>query len=91
MQFFRDAWRVASEARVTPVAMEILAGLADMLAGQGVFMPAYELIAHILETPAAGQAARDRAERLRHTLAAADPSMPRRPLEHVLAGVWNVR
>jgi tetratricopeptide (TPR) repeat protein len=91
MQTFRDAWRVASEARVTPVAMEVLAGLADLLAGQGAVVPARELIAHILDTPAAGQAARDRAEHLRDTLAGASLSTPRRPLEQVLASVWNVR
>jgi predicted ATPase/DNA-binding XRE family transcriptional regulator len=91
MQFFRDAWRVASEARVTPVAMEVLAGLADLLAGDGVIAPAHELIAHILGTPAAGQAARDRAERLRNTLVGAAPSMASRPVEQVLASVWNTR
>jgi predicted ATPase/transcriptional regulator with XRE-family HTH domain len=91
LQFFRDAWRVASEARVTPVAMEVLAGLADLLAGQGAVVPARELIAHILETPAASQAARDRAERLHGTLMGATLSTPRRPLEHVLASVWNIR
>jgi predicted ATPase/DNA-binding XRE family transcriptional regulator len=91
MRYFRDAWRVASEARVTPVAMEVLAGLADLLAGQGAITPARELIGHILETPAAGQAARDRAERLRGRLAGAPASTPRRPLEQVLAGLWNVR
>ena len=88
MQSFRDAWRVASAARVTPVAMEVLAGLADLLAAQGAIVPARELITHILDTPAAGQSARDRAERLRNTLAGA--ATPRRPLEHVLASVWNI-
>jgi len=91
MQHFRDAWRLASEARVTPVAMEVLAGLADLLADQGAVAPARELIAYILETLAAGQAAHDRAERLRNTLAVVAPRTPRPPLEHVLASVWNVR
>jgi tetratricopeptide (TPR) repeat protein len=91
MQTFRDAWRVASAAGVIPVAMEVLAGLADLLAGDGAIAPARELIAHILDTPAAGQAARDRAERLRDTLMGAGLSTPRRPLEHILASVWNVR
>ena len=91
LQYFHDAWRVAREASVTPVAMEILAGLADLLAAQGSAVAAHELITHILDTPAAGQAARDRAERLRNTLAGAAPSTPRRPLEHVLASVWNLR
>jgi hypothetical protein len=71
--------------------MEVLAGLADLLAGDGVIAPAHELIAHILGTPAAGQAARDRAERLRNTLVGAAPSMASRPVEQVLASVWNTR
>jgi hypothetical protein len=71
--------------------MEVPAGLADLLAGQGAVVPARELIEHILDTPAAGQAARDRAEHLRDTLAGASLSTPRRPLEQVLASVWNVR
>jgi predicted ATPase/DNA-binding XRE family transcriptional regulator len=91
MHYFRDAWRLASEARVTPMAMEVLAGLADLLAFQGAVVPAHELIAHILDTPAAGQAARDRAERLGSTLASAAPRTPRRPLERVLASVWAAR
>jgi predicted ATPase/DNA-binding XRE family transcriptional regulator len=91
IQYFRDAWRVASEARVTPVAMEVLAGLADLLAGAGAVVPARELIVHILDTPAAGQAARDRAEQLRGRLAGAVLSTTLRPLEHVLASVWNMR
>ena len=91
MQTFRDAWRVANAAGVMPVAMEVLAGLTDLLAGGGAIAPARELIAHILDTPAAGQAARDRAEHLRDTLAGAGLSTPRRPLEHVLASVWNMR
>ena len=53
--------------------------------------PLRELIAHILDTPAAGQAARDRAEQLRNTLAGTALSTPSRPLEHVLASVWNIR
>jgi len=89
LQTFRDAWRMASEARVTPVAMEILAGLADLLAAEGASSLACELIAHILDTPAAGQAARDRAERLRDKLA--DVSAPSRPLERVLECVWKAR
>jgi predicted ATPase/transcriptional regulator with XRE-family HTH domain len=91
LQHFRDAWRVASEARVTPVAMEILAGLADLLADQGAVVPARELIAYILGTPAASQAARDRAERLHTTLVGEAPSAPQRPLEQVLASAWNTR
>jgi tetratricopeptide (TPR) repeat protein len=91
LQYFRDAWRVASETRVIPVAMEVLAGLAELLAGQGALAPARELIAYILENPAASQAARDRAERLHGTLVGTAMSMPRRPLEHVLASVWNIR
>jgi predicted ATPase/DNA-binding XRE family transcriptional regulator len=91
MQTFRDAWRVASAAGVIPVAMEVLAGLADLLAGDGAIAPARELIAHILDTPAAGQAARDRAERLRDTLAGVGLSTARRPLEQVLESTWNVR
>jgi len=71
--------------------MEVLAGLADLLAVQGAAVPARELIAHILETPAAGQAVHDRAERLRTTLADAAPSTSRRPLEQVLVSVWNGR
>jgi tetratricopeptide (TPR) repeat protein len=88
---FRNAWRVASTAGVMPVVMEVLAGLADLLAGDGAIAPAHELIAHILDTPAAGQAARDRATRLRDTLAGAAVSMPPRPLERVLESVWNRR
>jgi predicted ATPase/transcriptional regulator with XRE-family HTH domain len=89
IQVFRDAWRMASEARVTPVAMEVLAGLADLLAGEGATALASELIGHILDTPAGGQAARDRAVRLRDRLAGA--SAPNRPLERVLESVWLTR
>jgi tetratricopeptide (TPR) repeat protein len=91
MQSFRDAWRVASEARVTPVAMEVLAGLADLLAGEGESALARELIAHIVDTPTAGQAARDRAERLRGTLAGEGVSAPRRSLERILESIWSGR
>jgi hypothetical protein len=91
MQCFGDAWRVASAAGVMPVAMEVLAGLADLLAGAGVTGPAHELIAHILDTPAAGQAARDRARQLYPTLAGPALRTPSRTIEQVLAGVWNVR
>jgi predicted ATPase/DNA-binding XRE family transcriptional regulator len=88
---FRDAWQVASTAGVMPVVMEVLAGLADLLAGDGALAPAHELIAHILDTPAAGQAARERAERLRDTLAGTHVSTPIRPLELVLESVWKRR
>jgi len=88
---FRDAWRVASTAGVMPVVMEVLAGLANLLAGDGAIAPAHELIAHILDTPAAGQAARDRAERLRDTLADVDVGTPLRPLDRVLESIWNKR
>jgi tetratricopeptide (TPR) repeat protein len=88
---FRNAWRVASAAGVMPVVMEVLVGLADLLAGDGATAPAHELIAHILDTPAAGQAARDRATRLRETLAGAAATTPIRPLERVLESVWNRR
>jgi hypothetical protein len=73
------------------VVMEVLAGLADLLAGDGALAPAHELIAHILDTPAAGQAARERAERLRDTLAGTHVSTPIRPLELVLESVWKRR
>jgi tetratricopeptide (TPR) repeat protein len=66
---FRDAWRMASEAQIMPVAMEVLAALADLLASEGTVEPAGELVTHILNTPAAGQVARDRAERLRSQIA----------------------
>jgi predicted ATPase/transcriptional regulator with XRE-family HTH domain len=89
LQAFRDAWRMASEARVTPVAMEVLAGLADLLAADGLPALARELVEHILATPAGGQAARDRAERLREKLAGV--SAPSRALEHVLESVWMTR
>jgi predicted ATPase/transcriptional regulator with XRE-family HTH domain len=88
---FRDAWRVASTAGVTPVVMEVLAGLADLLVSDGATAPAHELIAHILDTPAAGQAARERAERLRNSLADVPEYAPSRPLERVLEGIWNRR
>jgi hypothetical protein len=80
---------MASEARVTPVVMEVLAGLADLLAAEGASSLARELVEHILATPAGGQAARDRAERLREKLA--DLSVPSRPLERVVESVWMVR
>jgi tetratricopeptide (TPR) repeat protein len=91
LETFRDAWRVASTAGVMPVVMEVLVGLATLLAGDGAIAPAHELIAHILDTPAAGQAARDRAERLRDTLPGTNAGTPIRPLERVLESVWNRR
>jgi predicted ATPase/transcriptional regulator with XRE-family HTH domain len=91
MQAFRDAWRVASAAHVIPVAMEALAGLADLLAGEGAPALAHELIGHILGAPAGGQAARDRAERLRSRLPGDLVSPPSRSLEHLLESIWSAR
>jgi hypothetical protein len=71
--------------------MEVLAGLANLMAGDGAIAPARELIAHILDTPTAGQAARDRATQLNDSLAEANIPTPHRPLEQVLASIWNAR
>jgi predicted ATPase/DNA-binding XRE family transcriptional regulator len=68
---FRDAWLMATEAQVMPVAMEALAGLAELLVNDGAIQIVHQLIGYILNAPAAGQAARDRAERVRGRMVAA--------------------
>jgi hypothetical protein len=62
---------MATEAQVMPVAMEALAGLAELLVNDGAIQIVHQLIGHILNAPAAGQAARDRAERVRGRMVAA--------------------
>jgi predicted ATPase/transcriptional regulator with XRE-family HTH domain len=84
---FRDSWRIAVEAQLTPVALDALVGLAGMLAKRGAAGLALELIAHIERHSASSQTARNRCAQLRATLA--EPGLPKefstaRPLDAVL-------
>jgi tetratricopeptide (TPR) repeat protein len=92
----RDAWRMATEAQVAPVALDALVGLAGLVARRGEDGLARELIAHVSGNPAASQGARARAARLSAKLAEAAPPgpqqrRPERPFADVLAELFGAR
>jgi tetratricopeptide (TPR) repeat protein len=67
---FREAGQIAVAAQAPPNILDALAGLAMLFARQGQPEQALELTAHILQNPASGPEAKDRAENLRAELAA---------------------
>jgi predicted ATPase len=65
---FVEALAVAREARIAPVMLDALIGVATLYAEAGAIEGALELVLHILHNPASTQEARGRAEQLRVVL-----------------------
>jgi hypothetical protein len=78
---FREAWRMATDAQLAPLALDALAGMADLLAQEGASRTALDLTAQIAAHPAATRAARERVARLRAELEPA-PSPGERAVAH---------
>jgi tetratricopeptide (TPR) repeat protein len=86
---YRDAWRIASEAQVTPLAFDALIGLAALVARRGAAALARELAEHIASSPAASYGARERAGQILAQIET-EPIAPR-PLPEVLDQVLGLR
>jgi tetratricopeptide (TPR) repeat protein len=67
---WREALRIATETRGTPVALDVLAGLANLQAKRGKKEYALELLLMVLNNPASFQETKDRAAQLRAELEA---------------------
>jgi tetratricopeptide (TPR) repeat protein len=67
-QIFLEALDMAVTDPILPAAMEALVGLADLLMQEGDVCRASEMIAQVMNHPASGQHARDKAKRLRLAL-----------------------
>ncbi len=63
-QIFLEALDMAVTDPILPAAMEALVGLADLLMQEGDVCRASEMIAQVMNHPASGQHARDKAKRL---------------------------
>jgi tetratricopeptide (TPR) repeat protein len=70
-RLYREAFITANEAQVIPTALDALIGLAALLAQAGAPEPSLELLAQIIEHPAAGRETRERAGRIHLELEAA--------------------
>jgi len=64
-QNYHLALRTALDAKVAPIALDALVGLADLRSKQGAPEAAWQLAAHVLQHSAGSKETKDRAERLR--------------------------
>lgn len=63
-QSFLEALALAREAKVTPVILDSMLGLADLRVREGSLEAALPVLSHILQHPAASQKTKDQVERL---------------------------